>query len=106
MTSNESFTKGIDEIGIVSVIKLPMWHSSNIVSRRSTICTSLAGWVADSFGSRLIYSLLPGKSAQAAMEFSMVASALKHSIEGDYNMVTISEVDKLFGGAGSGRIQR
>ena len=59
MTSNESFTKGIDEIGIVSVIKLPMWHSSNIVSRRSTICTSLAGWVADSFGSRLIYSLLP-----------------------------------------------
>ncbi len=36
----------------------------------------------------------------------MVASALKHSIEGDYNMVTISEVDKLFGGAGSGLIQR
>lgn len=62
--------------------------------------------MADSFGSRLIYSLLPGKSAQAAMGFAVVASALKHSIEGDYNMVTISEGDKLFGGAGSGRIQR
>ena len=62
--------------------------------------------MADSFVSRLIYSLLPGKSAQAAMKFAVVASALKYSIEGDYNMVTISEVDKLFDGAGSGRIQR
>ncbi len=60
----------------------------------------------DSFGGGLIYSLLSGKSTQAAVEFAVAASALKHSIEGDYNMVTVSEVEKLAGGDGSGRIQR
>ena len=40
------------------------------------------------------------------MEFAVAASALKHSIEGDYNMVSVSEVEKLAGGDGSGRIQR
>lgn len=60
----------------------------------------------DSFGSGLIYSLLSGKDTQAAVEFAVAASALKHSIEGDYNMVTVAEVEKLAGGDGSGRIQR
>ena len=60
----------------------------------------------DSFGGGLIYSLLSGKDTQAAVEFAVAASALKHSIEGDYNMVTVPEVEKLAGGDGSGRIQR
>ena len=60
----------------------------------------------DSFGGGLIYSLLTGKSTQEAVEFAVAASALKHSIEGDYNMMTVSEVEKLAGGDGSGRIQR
>ena len=60
----------------------------------------------DSFGGGLIYSLLTGKSTQAAVEFAVAASALKHSVEGDYNMVTVAEVEKLAGGDGSGRIQR
>ena len=60
----------------------------------------------DSFGGGLIYSLLTGKSTQAAVEFAVAAPALKHSIEGDYNMVTVAEVEKLAGGDGSGRIQR
>ena len=60
----------------------------------------------DSFGGGLIYSMLSGKSTQAAVEFAVAASALKHSIEGDYNMVTVAEVEKLAGGDGSGRIQR
>ena len=60
----------------------------------------------DSFGGGLIYSLLTGKSTQDAVEFAVAASALKHSIEGDYNMVTVAEVEKLSGGDGSGRIQR
>ena len=60
----------------------------------------------DSFGGGLIYSLLSGKDTQAAVEFAVAASALKHSIEGDYNMVTVAEVEKLAGGDGSGRIQR
>ena len=60
----------------------------------------------DSFGGGLIYSLLTGKDTQAAVEFAVAASALKHSIGGDYNMVTVSEVEKLAGGDASGRIQR
>jgi 2-dehydro-3-deoxygluconokinase len=60
----------------------------------------------DSFGGGLIYSLLTGKSTQDAIEFAVVASALKHSIEGDYNRVSVAEVEKLAGGDASGRVQR
>ena len=60
----------------------------------------------DSFGGGLIYSLLSGKSTQDAIEFAVAASALKHSVEGDYNRVSISEVEKLANGDGSGRIKR
>ena len=60
----------------------------------------------DSFGGGLIYALLSGKNTQDAVEFAVAASALKHSIEGDYNLVTVSEVEKLAGGDGSGREQR
>lgn len=60
----------------------------------------------DSFGGGLIYALLTGKSTQEAVEFAVAASALKHSIEGDYNFVTVDEVEKLAGGNGSGRVQR
>ena len=60
----------------------------------------------DSFGGGLIYALLCGKSTQEAVEFAVAASALKHSIEGDYNFVSAEEVEKLAGGNGSGRVQR
>lgn len=60
----------------------------------------------DSFGGGLIYSLLSGKSTKDAIEFAVAASALKHSVEGDYNRVTVAEVEKLAGGDGSGRVQR
>ncbi len=60
----------------------------------------------DSFGGGLIYALLAGKSSQEAVDFAVAASALKHSIGGDYNMMTLAEVEKLAGGDGSGRIQR
>ena len=60
----------------------------------------------DSFGAGLIYALRSGKSAQDAVEFAAAASALKHSVEGDYNRVTVAEVEKLAGGDGSGRVQR
>ena len=60
----------------------------------------------DSFGGGLIYALLNGKSTQEAIEFAVAASALKHSIEGDYNMVSVAEVEKLAGGDSSGRVQR
>lgn len=60
----------------------------------------------DSFGGGLIYSLLSGKNSQQAIEFAVAASALKHSVEGDYNRVSVAEVEKLAGGDGSGRVQR
>ena len=60
----------------------------------------------DSFGGGLIYALLSGKTTQQAVEFAVAASALKHSIEGDYNFVSVAEVEKLAGGDGSGRVQR
>ena len=60
----------------------------------------------DSFGGGLIFSLRSRKSTQEAIEFAVAASALKHSIEGDYNRVGVAEVEKLAGGDGSGRVQR
>lgn len=60
----------------------------------------------DSFGAGLIYALLNGKTMQETIEFAVAASALKHSIEGDYNRVSVAEVEKLAGGDGSGRVQR
>ena len=60
----------------------------------------------DSFGAGLIYALRRGKPAQEAIEFAVAASALKHSIEGDFNRVSVAEVEKLAGGDASGRVQR
>ena len=60
----------------------------------------------DSFGGGLIYALLNGQSTQDAVEFAVAASALKQFSAGEYNMVSESEVEKLAGGDGSGRIQR
>ena len=60
----------------------------------------------DSFGAGLIYALLNGKDTKQAIEFAVAASALKHSVEGDFNRVSVSEVEKLAGGDGSGRVQR
>lgn len=60
----------------------------------------------DSFGAGLIYSLLNNYNPQGAIEFAVAASCLKHSIEGDYNRVSVGEVQALAGGDGSGRVQR
>ncbi len=60
----------------------------------------------DSFGGGLIYSLLNGYDGQRAIEFAVAASCLKHSIEGDYNLVSVAEVENLAGGNASGRVQR
>jgi 2-dehydro-3-deoxygluconokinase len=60
----------------------------------------------DSFGAGLIYSALTGKSPQDALEFAVAASCLKHTIEGDVNLVSVAEVETLTGGDGSGRVQR
>ncbi len=60
----------------------------------------------DSFGGGLIYSLITGKNDQDAINFAVAASCLKHTIEHDFNLVTVTEVENLAGGNASGRIQR
>jgi 2-dehydro-3-deoxygluconokinase len=60
----------------------------------------------DSFGAGLIYANLKGLGPQETVEFAAAASCLKHSIEGDFNQVSVDEVKKLAGGDASGRVQR
>lgn len=60
----------------------------------------------DSFGAGLIYGLTSGMSPQESLEFAVAASCLKHSIEGDFNLVSLEEVTTLAQGDGSGRVQR
>lgn len=60
----------------------------------------------DSFGAGLIYALLSGKDMQKTVDFAVAASALKHSVEGDFNRVSVAEVEKLAGGDASGRVSR
>ena len=60
----------------------------------------------DSFGGGLIYALATGRKDQAAIDFAVAASCLKHSIEHDFNLVTVSEVETLASGNGTGRVQR
>lgn len=60
----------------------------------------------DSFGAGLIYAVLNGSHPQEAIEFAAAASCLKHSVQGDYNMMSAMEVWALAGGDGSGRVQR
>ena len=60
----------------------------------------------DSFGAGLIFAMLSGYTASDALGFAVAASALKHSVEGDFNMVSKEEVEILRKGDGSGRVQR
>jgi 2-dehydro-3-deoxygluconokinase len=60
----------------------------------------------DSFAAGLIYGLLAGKSARDALEFAVAASCLKHSVAGDFNLVSVAEVENLVRGDASGRVQR
>lgn len=60
----------------------------------------------DSFGGGLIYSLVNGAPPQKAIDFAVAASCLKHTIEHDFNLVSLSEVESLAGGNASGRVQR
>lgn len=60
----------------------------------------------DSFAGGLLYGLNTYPDKQQALEFAVAASCLKHSILGDYNRVNVSDVEKLMGGDGTGRVQR
>ena len=77
------------------------------VSRRydiSPIVDRVGG--GDAFSGGIIHGLLTKQTQAEALEFAVAASALKHTVSGDFNMVTAQEVEALAGGDGSGRVQR
>jgi 2-dehydro-3-deoxygluconokinase len=60
----------------------------------------------DSFGGGLLYSLMENYDPQDAINFAVAASTLKHTIEHDFNLVSLAEVKALAAGNISGRVQR
>jgi len=80
------------------LLKAPVYQITHIVDR-------VGG--GDSFMGGLIYGLLkfPGDD-QKALNFAVAASCLKHTIHGDFNLVTVSEVENLLKGDSSGRVVR
>jgi 2-dehydro-3-deoxygluconokinase len=60
----------------------------------------------DSFAAGLIYALMSGRDSEAALRFAVAASALKQTIPGDFNHVSVAEVDALAAGDASGRVRR
>ncbi|WKZ36400.1 MAG: sugar kinase [Anaerolineales bacterium] len=78
-----------------------------LVSRKyviSDIIDRVGG--GDAFAAGLIYSLNTYPTRQDALEFATAASCLKHSISGDFNRVSVADVQSLLKGDGSGRVQR
>lgn len=69
-----------------------------------TVIDRLGG--GDSFAAGLIYGCVTGRTAESSLRFAVAASAMKHSIPGDFNRITIAEVEALAGGDASGRVQR
>lgn len=60
----------------------------------------------DSFGGALIYALSNDYTPQDAINYAVAASCLKHTIEHDFNLVSVAEVKALAAGNASGRVQR
>ena len=60
----------------------------------------------DSFTAGLIYALSNGLENEYAINFAVAASCLKHTMEGDYNRSTVSDIEKLISTGGNGRVQR
>ena len=85
-----------------------LWDGSEFhLSRKYTIqpiVDRVGG--GDSFSAGLIYGLNAFENKRQALEFAVAASCLKHTIGGDFNRVTVPEVEALMRGSGSGRVQR
>jgi 2-dehydro-3-deoxygluconokinase len=86
-----------------------LWHEGQVCTAPVYDLTHIVDRVGggDAFVAGLIYGLNthPG-DAQRALDFAVAASCLKHSILGDFNLVTVDEVEKLMGGDMSGRVSR
>ena len=76
-------------------------HSQHYVIR---VVDRIGG--GDSFAAGLLYGLIQNWAADRALRFGVAASALKHTVPGDFNRMSVSEVQQLAGGDASGRVQR
>ncbi len=85
-----------------------LWHDGSIYTAPTYDIVHIVDRVGggDSFMGGLIYGLLTYEDKQNAINFAVAASALKHSIMGDFNLVSVGEVEKLMGGDASGRVNR
>ena len=84
-----------------------LYHNGNTVFSREYhihIVNRVGG--GDSFAAALIYAMLNGFDEHKTVEFAAAASCLKHTIEDDYNLVSVDEVMTLMNGDGSGRVER
>ena len=104
ITLRESYSADHNDWGAILIVRgenqpyiSKKYHLTDIVDR-------VGG--GDSFGGGLIYALINDYSYQSAIEFAVAASALKHTILGDANRVSVEEVNRLLGGDASGRVQR
>jgi 2-dehydro-3-deoxygluconokinase len=77
--------------------KATEYNITNIVDRVGS---------GDAFAAGLIYGMITGMDNQKALDFATAASCLKHTIHGDFNLVSVEDVEKLMKGDGSGRVQR
>jgi 2-dehydro-3-deoxygluconokinase len=86
-----------------------LWHAGDFYTGPQYDLTHIVDRVGggDSFMGGLIYGLRTYRDdKQRALDFAVSAAALKHSIFGDFNLVTVAEVEKLMGGDASGRVSR
>ncbi len=85
-----------------------LWDDGEVFTAPTYDITHIVDRVGggDSFMGGLIYGLLTYESKQSAIDFAVAASALKHTIVGDFNLVSVAEVEKLMGGDASGRVSR
>ena len=86
-----------------------LWNGKKLLQAPTYDITHIVDRVGggDSFMGGLIYGLLTYKGEdQKALNFAVAASCLKHTIPGDFNLVSVEEVEKLMGGDASGRVSR
>jgi 2-dehydro-3-deoxygluconokinase len=85
-----------------------LWQQGQVYTAPRYDITSIVDRVGggDSFCAGLIYGLRIYGDAQRALDFAVAASCLKHTIPGDFNLVSVAEVEKLMGGDASGRVSR
>jgi 2-dehydro-3-deoxygluconokinase len=85
-----------------------LWHQGEVFTAARYDIIPIVDRVGggDSFCGGLIYGLRAHDDAQQALDFAVAASCLKHTVPGDFNLVSVTEVEKLMGGDVSGRVSR